>query len=192
MQDELKFAVVCSSNMNRSMEAHAILSRRGFQVKSFGTGDKVKLPGRGNKPNCYEFGVSYKDIYNDLLEKDKEYYEKNSVLNMLLRNKNLKPCPERFQDSTDRFDIIITCEKRVFDQVVEWFVLKKPEQNKPVNIINIDIKDNLEEATLGSYLILDLATKLTESSDYKKDLHLILKAFQRKCRKHVSNCIMFY
>lgn len=71
----LKIAVICSSNMNRSMEAHAFLSKKGFLVKSFGTGDKVKIPGSAaDKPNVYEFGISYDEIYHDLLNKDKTLY----------------------------------------------------------------------------------------------------------------------
>lgn len=45
LQDNMRFAVLCSSNMNRSMEAHAFLAKKGYKVESFGTGDKVKLPG---------------------------------------------------------------------------------------------------------------------------------------------------
>ncbi|XP_038216856.1 RNA polymerase II subunit A C-terminal domain phosphatase SSU72-like [Zerene cesonia] len=188
----LHFAVVCSSNMNRSMEAHAILDRKGFRVKSFGTGDRVKLPGRGNRPNCYAFGIPYMEIFNDLVSKDKNYYCHNGVLNMIIRNHKVKPCPERFQCSTERFDVIITCERRVYDQVIEWFALKQSVYNLPTYIINIDIKDNLGEATLGSYLIVELATKLSQSLDLNKDMPLILQAFENKCKKRVLNCVMYY
>jgi hypothetical protein len=50
-------------------------SKKGFHVKSYGTGDKVKLPGPApDKPNCYEFGITYEEIYQDLLVKDKTLY----------------------------------------------------------------------------------------------------------------------
>jgi hypothetical protein len=38
---------------------------------------------------------------------------------MLDRNRRLKPKPERFQSSKEKFDIVITCEERVYDQVIE-------------------------------------------------------------------------
>ena len=51
----------------RSMEAHARLKKKGFNVRSFGTGDKIKLPGPSlNQPNVYEFGTSYEEIHSDL------------------------------------------------------------------------------------------------------------------------------
>lgn len=38
---------------------------------------------------------------------------------MLDRNKRIKSKPERFQNSKDKFDLVVTCEERVYDQVVE-------------------------------------------------------------------------
>jgi len=38
---------------------------------------------------------------------------------MLDRNRRIKPKPERFQECREHFDVIITCEERVYDQVVE-------------------------------------------------------------------------
>ena len=38
---------------------------------------------------------------------------------MLDRNKRIKPRPERFQAARDKFDILVTCEERVYDQVIE-------------------------------------------------------------------------
>lgn len=38
---------------------------------------------------------------------------------MLDRNKRIKSKPERFQSCKDKFDLVITCEERVYDQVLE-------------------------------------------------------------------------
>lgn len=69
---DLKIAVICSSNQNRSMEAHSVLSKKGFNVRSFGSGNQVKLPGPSpTQPNVYDFSVTYDTMYQDLINKDK-------------------------------------------------------------------------------------------------------------------------
>lgn len=110
---------------------------------------------------------------------------------MLDRNRRIKLKPEKFQHSTEQFDLIITCEERVYDQVIDCneslltgilnfagppcgsgyliviFILllflivadfnsKSPIDNTPVHIINVDIQDNQEEATIGAFFIWEL------------------------------------
>ncbi|CAH2237063.1 jg21992 [Pararge aegeria aegeria] len=179
--------------MNRSMEAHAFLAKKGFKVKSFGTGDKVKLPGTAaDRPNCYEFGISYEFIYNDLVEKDKQYYTQNGLLHMLDRNRRIKPCPEKLQLSSERFNVIITCDERVYDQVIEWFGSKRSIYNQAVHVVNIDIQDNHEEATIGAFLISDIVTKMAKSEDLDDDIDELLHSFEAKCNRQLLNCVMFY
>ncbi|KXJ15539.1 RNA polymerase II subunit A C-terminal domain phosphatase SSU72 [Exaiptasia diaphana] len=75
MVHKLRIAVVCSSNQNRSMEAHNFLSKRGFNVKSYGSGTHVKLPGSAaDKPNIYTFDTPYQQMYDELLKKDYALY----------------------------------------------------------------------------------------------------------------------
>ncbi|KAK7077842.1 RNA polymerase II subunit A C-terminal domain phosphatase, partial [Halocaridina rubra] len=84
-------------------------------------------------------------------------YTQNGLLHMLDRNRRIKPEPERFQICEEKFDIIITCEERVYDQVLEFLEGRIPEENTPVHVINIDIQDNHEEATIGAFMICELA-----------------------------------
>ena len=46
-------------------------------------------------------------------------YTQNGVLDMLDRNRRIKERPERFQDSPEQFNIIISLEERVYDQIME-------------------------------------------------------------------------
>lgn len=50
-------------------------SKRGFNVKSYGSGTHVKLPGSAaDKPNIYTFDTPYQQMYDELLKKDYALY----------------------------------------------------------------------------------------------------------------------
>lgn len=193
MGGEVKVAVVCSSNQNRSMEAHSFLSKRGFRVRSFGTGNQVKLPGPAlDKPNIYDFHTTYDEMYKDLLRKDPELYTQNGILHMLDRNRRIKPKPERFQACKDKFDIIVTCEERVYDQLLEDMESREKDDMTPVHIINIDIQDNHEEATIGAFMICDLVSMLSESDDLDNDIDEILQYFEPRVQRTILHTVNFY
>lgn len=79
-----RYAMVCSSNQNRSMEAHALLKRQGLDVASYGTGSHVKLPGPSlREPNVYDFGTPYKQMFDELRRKDPELYPLNPFLSFV-------------------------------------------------------------------------------------------------------------
>ncbi|GAB2233076.1 hypothetical protein Drorol1_Dr00002290 [Drosera rotundifolia] len=68
---KLRYAMVCSSNQNRSLEAHSLLKKQGFDVSSYGTGTHVKIHGPSiREPNIYEFGTPYKQMFDELHRKD--------------------------------------------------------------------------------------------------------------------------
>lgn len=190
---KLKFCTVCASNQNRSMEAHLRLSSApaSYPVISFGTGSLVRLPGPSiTQPNVYNFNTtSYAQMYDELYAKDQRLYRNNGLLNMLERNKNLKWGPERFQDwvpgmpRVDRVangdkgsvgteggvvDVIITCEERCWDAVLDDLMNKGAPLNRPVHVFNVDIRDNHEEALLGGKAILDLADRLNEAANEER------------------------
>lgn len=75
---------------------------------------------------------------------------------MLDRNRRIKKCPERFQECREQFDIIVTVEERVYDQVLEYMESRDVVDNRPVHIFNVDIEDNHEEALMGAFLITDM------------------------------------
>merc|ERR1712065_51308 len=87
MPSKYKYAMVCSSNNNRSMEAHGLLAKKGYHVESYGTGNSVRLPGKGpGNTNAYPFGTPYEHIYQDLKNKDQEFYLSNGMIGISDRN----------------------------------------------------------------------------------------------------------
>lgn len=99
-------------------------------------------------------------LLGNIFLNSKQRYTQNGLLHTLDRNRRIKSHPERFQECFDKFDILITCEERVYDQVLECMEGREATDNSIVHIINIDIQDNLEEATIGAFLISDLCSKV--------------------------------
>uniref|UniRef100_A0A2K5SAF4 RNA polymerase II subunit A C-terminal domain phosphatase SSU72 n=1 Tax=Cebus imitator TaxID=2715852 RepID=A0A2K5SAF4_CEBIM len=192
----LQVALVCLSNQNWSMEVHNILSKRGFRVQSFGTGTHVKLPGpAADKPNVYDFRIPYDRTYNDLLRKDKELYTQNVILHMLDRNKRIKSRPERLQNCTDLFDLILTCQERVYDQVVEDLNSREQETCHPVHVINVDIQDKHKEATLGAFRICELCQCIQHTEDMENQINELLQEFEERtsfCSYFLLPDVCFY
>ncbi|KAI3797519.1 hypothetical protein L1987_32777 [Smallanthus sonchifolius] len=191
----LRYAMVCSSNQNRSMEAHFLLKREGFDVCSYGTGTHVKLPGPSlREPNVYEFGTPYKQMFDELRRKDPELYKRNGILPMLKRNLAVKTAPQRWQENgpDGHFDVVFTFEEKVFDMVVEDLHTRDHVLLKPVLVINLEVKDNHEEAAVGARQTLALCQEIEETNGWEDVIDDLISTFERKHRRKVVYTISFY
>ena len=59
-------------------------------------------------------------------------YTQNGVLEMLERNAGIKSHPQRWQEQTKRFDIVVTFEKEVFNDVLDG---KQPTHTPHINTL---------------------------------------------------------
>ncbi|CAH2004401.1 unnamed protein product [Acanthoscelides obtectus] len=68
---------------------------------------------------------------------------------------------------------------------------KQPTDNSIVHVINIDIQDNLEEATIGAFLISDMCTMMAAAEDLDNDIEEVLHNFEEKCQRSILHSIVF-
>ena len=92
------------------------------------------------------------------------------MLHILDRNMRIKPKPEKFQESKNTYDLILTCEEKVYDQVIESFESAGSTSAHLAHIINIDVIDNPEDATLGAFVMLNLVQKLDSCEDLDDEI----------------------
>mmetsp|Transcript_15578 Transcript_15578/g.18959 ORF Transcript_15578/g.18959 Transcript_15578/m.18959 type:complete len:242 (+) Transcript_15578:63-788(+) len=172
-EKKLSFGVVCSSNINRSMEAHVVLGNVGLNVESYGTGTTVRLPGRSAmEPRIFKFGTPYAQMYESLAatREDESFFQLNGVLQLCRRGAAVKTAPQRWQDTTSTdislHDVVIAFEERIFDAVVEDLQTREPtEAFAPIHVICLDTKDNPHEAKLQGRVALELCWLLEAAAD---------------------------
>lgn len=188
-----RFATICMSNQNRSMEAHHVLAKKGLTVDSYGTNTVIKIPGPAiDKPNVYQFGVTYEEIYQDLLQKDPDLYTQNGLLMLIDRNRKIKRAPQRFQETEEEYDVLITCEDRCFDMVCEELMRRGLKTGRPVHVINFDIKDTPEEATIAARSILELAQRIEAAACVDDEIEAVLEAFQARSAHPMYYTVLYY
>ena len=61
------------------------------------------------------------------------------MLHILDRNIRIKPKPERFQESVEKYDVILTCEEENYDLVIEHFESGDSSHSHLAHVINLDI-----------------------------------------------------
>ncbi|KAF2309144.1 hypothetical protein GH714_000813 [Hevea brasiliensis] len=165
------------------MEAHSLLKRQGFDVSSYGTGSHVKLPGPSlREPNVYDFGTPYKQMFDDLRRKDPDLYKRNGILPMLKRNSSVKLAPQRWQENAadGSFDVVLSFEE------------KGSSSYESVLVINLEVKDNHEEAAIGGRLALDLCQEIEAVESWEDSIDEIIAAFETKHRRKLLYSISFY
>ncbi|KAG0469444.1 hypothetical protein HPP92_015530 [Vanilla planifolia] len=133
-------------------------------------------------------------MYDDLRRKDPDLYKRNGILPMLKRNCTVKTAPQRWQENSSdgHFDVVMTFEEKVFDMVIEDLNNRKHSMMKPVLIINLEVKDNHEEAYIGAKLALDLCQELEAVDCWEDSIDDIMNAFEKQHNRKLLYGISFY
>lgn len=183
-KSKLSFGVVCSSNINRSMEAHLVLGNAGLKVSSYGTGTQVRLPGKSAmEPQIFKFGTPYSHMYQQLATMDTAFFTRNGVLALCQRGAAVKTSPSRWQDEPEvhHHDVVIAFEERIFDAVMEDLQMREPTEDfRPIHVICLDTKDNPHEAAVQGQVCLDLCWRLEQCADLQTEAADVVDQFQNE------------
>lgn len=161
----MKLAVSCAMNQNRSMQTHELLAKHGIGIQSFGTNPVIKLPGESaDSPNVYAFGQTYGEMHEDLCRKNEWFYRESGLLYLLERNMGIKERPENFFQQDEEFDLVITCEERVFTTIFDHYAARSLGGRRFL-MVNFDIKDTPSDAVAGADEILEFVETVLGSME---------------------------
>lgn len=183
-KERVRYACVCSSNVNRSMAAHEVLKKHNYRVSSYGTNIHVKMPGpRPDKPNVYEFGTTYQEIYDDLLRQDNPFYREIGLIDMIDRDRHIKTKPEKFAHTFDRgevFDIIFTYQEHVMEAVIMEFHRNGNASFELCTVVNIETPDDHAHALESAKTTLQLAKTIEQLTSIPEEIEAALSEFVRQ------------
>ncbi len=86
----------------------------------------------------------------------------------------------------------MTAEERVYDQALEFFEEHGGTTGQPAHVVNMDIQDNHEEATIGAFLLCELVQMLADSADVDDEIDELLQEFEARCKRPILHTVVFY
>ena len=192
--ERFKVHTVCASNQNRSMAAHQEIHLRGYQVKSYGTGKEVKLPGpSAMEPQVFAFNTPYEEMMNELRRRDEALYMSNGVLAMLERNAKIKRAPEQWREARERADLVLTFEERIFDAVLEDFLTARaPSAFAPAYIVNLETRDTHADAGVVAKVAAELVEAMAGAQNLDAEIDDIAAIFEAKTGRAIMVAPVFY
>lgn len=188
-------ALVCQSNVNRSMAAHEILQSLPINIASYGIGSKVRLPGETqHTPNVFEFGTPYTTMIKQLTQKNEQRYTANGILPMLKRDSLIKLAPERWiSDNVPYYHLVITYEDRVYDTLITSLSQHLSYQHRISHIINIQTTDNTTEANVSATLTLQLIESfIAMGNEWEEHIENIMDKWEQDTGRKLIHQIWWY
>ncbi|KAK2557312.1 RNA polymerase II subunit A C-terminal domain phosphatase SSU72 [Acropora cervicornis] len=163
---------------------------------------KKRRPDPSTAVACPQCGCICASNFHKILNFGYIRYKQNGILHMLDRNRRIKPHPERFQETEEEFDLVVTVEERVYDQVIELFSYftsflsdlnsRVAQSCSPVHVVNLDIQDNHEEATLGAFLICEMCQAIEGLDDLENEIDLVIPKLEKKWSRNLLHSVAFY
>ena len=92
----------------------------------------------------------------------------------------------------EHFDVIITCEEKCYDAVLAVFEERTSSREQPVHVLNMDIVDNQEDATIGAFILCELAQSMRDCEDLDDELEELVQEFETKYKRDLLHTVLFY